>query len=100
MVIEKGYSIDSVAEQVKEMEVQIDKIDSRIHEYEASKKIFSQDDLKFIKSKFTDYVREECNEDTLTFLDNTIEKVEIDDTINVRLKKNIKADSDTKKIFS
>ena len=99
-VIEKGYSIDSVAEQVKEMEVQIDKIDSRIYQYEASKKIFNQDDLKFIKSKFTDYVREECNEDTLTFLDNTIEKVEIDDTINVRLKKNIKADSDTKKIFS
>ena len=99
-VIEKGYSIDSVAEQVKEMEVQIDKIDSRIHEYEVSKKVFNQDDLKFIKDNFTDYVREECNEDTLTFLDNTIEKVEIDDTINVRLKKNIKADSDTKKIFS
>ena len=85
---------------IKEMEVQIDKIDSRIHEYETSKKVFNQDDLKFIKDNFTDYVREKCNEDTLTFLDNTIEKVEIDDTINVRLKKNIKADSDTKKIFS
>lgn len=99
-VIEKGYSIDSVAEQVKEMEVQIDKIDSRIHEYEASKKVFNHDDLKFIKSKFTDYVREECNEDVITFLNDTIDKIQVDDVIDVKLKKNIKADSDTKKIFS
>ena len=82
------------------MEEQIDKIDSRISQYEASKKTFTLDDLKFIKSKFTDYVREECNEDVIAFLDDTIDKIQADDVIDVKLKKNIKVDSDTKKIFN
>ena len=48
---------------------------------------------------FTDYVREECNEDVLTFLNDTVERIEVGDTIDVKLKKNIKVDRDTKKIF-
>ena len=98
-VIEKGNIIDSIVEQIKEMEQQIDKIDDRIDKYETSKKIFTLDDLKFIKDKFTDYVREECNEDVIIFLNDIIDKIQVDDVIDVKLKKNIKVDHDTKKIF-
>ncbi len=98
-VIEKGNSIDSIVEQIKEMEEQIDKINSRIGKYEASKKTFTLDDLSFIKSKFTDYVKEECNEDVITFFDDIIDKIQVDDVIDVKLKKNIKVDHDTKKVF-
>ena len=49
---------------------------------------------------FTGYVREECNEDTLTFLNDTIDRIEVGDDVTVKLKKNIKVDRDTKKIFT
>ena len=82
------------------MDEQIKKIDHRISEYETSKKVFTLDDLRLIKELFTGYVREECNEDTLTFLNDTIDRVEIGDTVDVKLKKNIRVDRDTKKIFT
>ena len=41
---------------------------------------------------FTGYVREECNEDTLTFLNDTIDRIEVGDDVTVKLKKNIKVD--------
>ena len=82
------------------MDEQIKKIDHRISEYEASKKVFTLDDLRLIKNMFTGYVREECNEDTLTFLNDTIDRIEVGDDVTVKLKKNIKVDRDTKKIFT
>ena len=99
-IVEKGDSIKSIITQIENLEEQIEKIDNRICGYEASKKIFTKEDLDFIKDRFTTYVREECNEDTLAFLNDTIDKIEIDDTISVKLKSNISVDRDTKKIFS
>lgn len=99
-IVENGDGIKSIITQISNLEEQIEKIDNRIREYEASKKVFTQNDLNFIKGIFTTYVREECNEDTLTFLNDTIDKIEVGDTINVKLKKNIKVDRDTKKIFT
>jgi len=98
-VVAKGESIPSIITEIGNMDEQIQIIAHRISEYEASRKFFTIEDLRFIKGIFTDYVREECNEDTLTFLDDTIESVEVGDTINVKLKKNIRIDRDTKKIF-
>ena len=49
---------------------------------------------------FTDYVRETHNEDVINFIDDTVEKIEVGDYIEVKLKKNIKVDSNTKKIFN
>ena len=99
-IAENGDGVKSIIEQISNLDNQIEKIDKRIHEYELSKKIFTQGDLDFIRCKFTDYVREECNEDTLAFLNDTVERVEIDDKIKVKLKKNICVDRDTKKIFN
>lgn len=98
-VVARGESIPSIITEISNMDEQIKKINHRISEYEASKKFFTIEDLRFIKGMFTDYVREECNEDTLTFLNDTIDRIEVGDTIDVKLKKNIKVDRDTKKIF-
>ena len=40
-----------------------------------------------------------CSPDTLAFLNDVVDRIEIDDTISVKLKKNISVDRDTKKIF-
>lgn len=99
-VVARGESIPSIITEIGNMDEQIQKIDHRISEYEASRKTFTLDDLRFIRSIFTDYVREECNENTLTFLDDVIDRIEVGDVINVKLKRNIKVDRDTKKIFN
>lgn len=98
-VVENGDGIKSIIMQIGNLEDEIGKIDNRIREYEASKKTFTQDDLRFIKGLFTSYVREVCNENTLTFLDDTVDRIEVGDVIDVKLKKNIHIDRDTKKIF-
>ncbi|SEK23606.1 Resolvase, N terminal domain [Ruminococcus sp. YRD2003] len=98
-VVASGESIPSIITEIGSMDEQIQKINRRISEQEASKKFFTLDDICFIKDMFTDYVREECNEDVLTFLNDTVERIEVGDTIDVKLKKNIKIDRDTKKIF-
>lgn len=99
-VVARGESIPSIITEIGNMDEQIKKIDHRISEYEASKKVFTLDDLRLIKDMFTGYVREECNEDTLTFLNDTIDRIEVGDDVTVKLKKNIKVDRDTKKIFT
>lgn len=99
-VVARGESIPSIITEIGNMDEQIKKIDHRISEYEASKKVFTLDDLRLIKELFTGYVREECNEDTLTFLNDTIDRIEVGDDVTVKLKKNIKVDRDTKKIFT
>ena len=99
-VVARGESIPSIITEIGNMDEQIKKIDHRISEYEASKKVFTLDDLHLIKDMFTGYVREECNEDTLTFLNDTIDRIEVGDDVTVKLKKNIKVDRDTKKIFT
>ncbi len=99
-IVENGDGIKSIITQIGNLEEQIEKINNRIREYEAAKKVFTQDDLNFIKGLFTSYIREECNENTLTFLNDTIDRIEVGDVIDVKLKKNIKVDRDTKKIFT
>ncbi len=99
-VVERGESIPSIITEISSMDERIQKIDRRISEYEASKKEFTVEDIRFIKNMFTDYVREGCNEDTLTFLNDTIDRIEVGGDITVKLKKNIKVDRDTKKIFT
>lgn len=99
-VVARGESIPSIITEISSMDEQIEKINHRIEEYEASKKVFTSDDLCFIKGMFTDYVREERNETTLAFLEDTVDRVEIGDTVDVKLKKNIRVDRDTKKIFT
>lgn len=99
-VVARGESIPSIITEIGNMDEQIKKIDYRISEYETSKKVFTLDDLRLIKDMFTGYVREECNEDTLTFLNDTIDRIEVGDDVTVKLKKNIKVDRDTKKIFT
>ncbi|MGN0605422.1 MAG: hypothetical protein ACI4JM_02755, partial [Oscillospiraceae bacterium] len=99
-IVSKGEYIQSIIDEIRDKDEQIQKIDNRIREYEESKKTFTKEDLDFIRSKFTGYVREECNEGTLAFLNDTIDKIGIDDTISVKLKNNISVDRDTKKIFS
>lgn len=99
-IVERGDGIKSIITQIGSLEEQITKIDNRICEYEASKKVFTQADLDFIKSMFTSYVREECNEDTVTFLSDIIDRIEVGEIIHIKLKRNIKIDRDTKKIFN
>ncbi len=99
-VVERGDGIPSIIDQISSLEEQIGKLNIKICEQEASKKVFTPDDLSFIKGIFTDYVMEERNEDTLTFLADTVDRIEVGDDITVKLKKNIKIDRDTKKIFS
>ena len=82
------------------MDEQINTIDRRICEYRASKKVFTQDDLNYIKDAFTDYVREVRNEDTIAFLSDIVNRVEVGDTIDVMLNNNIRIDRETKKIFA
>lgn len=98
-IVSKGEYIQSIVDEIRDKDEQIEKINNRIREYEASKKVFTKDDLDFIRSKFTSYVREERNEDTLAFLNDVVDRIEIDDTISVKLKKNISVDRDTKKVF-
>ena len=99
-VVARGESIPSIITEIGKMDAQIEKINRRITEYEASKRIFTPEDIRFIKGMFTDYVMEERNEMTLAFLEDTIDRIEIGDTIDVKLKKNIKVDRNTKKNFS
>jgi site-specific DNA recombinase len=98
-VVARGDGIKSVITEIDNMDKQIEEIEDKICVYKSTKKTFTQDDLCFIKSLFPDYVREQCNEDTLTFLDDAIDRIKVGDTIDVKLKKNIKIDRDTKKIF-
>lgn len=98
-IVSKGEYIQSIVDEIRDKDEQIEKIYNRIREYEASKKVFTKGDLDFIRNKFTSYVREERNEDTLAFLNDVVDRIEIDDTISVKLKKNISVDRDTKKIF-
>ena len=99
VIVSRGEYIQSIVDEIRDKDEQTLKINNRIREYEASKKVFTKEDLDFIRSKFTSYVREERNEDTLAFLNDVVDRIEIDDTISVKLKKNISVDRDTKKIF-
>lgn len=42
---------------------------------------------------------ENRNEDVLGFLEDTVDRIEVDDTVRVHLKKNICVDRETKKGF-
>ena len=75
------------------------KIDRRISEYEAAKKVFKAEDIDRIRDRFTEYVMENRNEDVLGFLEDTVDRIEVDDTVRVHLKKNICVDRETKKGF-
>lgn len=99
-VVASGESTPSLITEIGNMDEQIDAIDRRICEYESSKKVFTLDDLNCIREAFTDYVREVRNEDTIVFLGDTVNRIEIGDTVDVKLKNNIKIDRDTKKFFA
>lgn len=99
-VVANGESIPSIITEIGNMDEKINTIDRRICEYRASKKVFTQDDLNCIRENFTEYVREVRNEDTIAFLGDTVNKIEIGDIVDVKLKNNIKIDRDTKKIFA
>ena len=99
-MIANGESIPSIITEIGKMDEQINTIDRRICEYRASKKVFTQDDLNYIKDAFTDYVREVRNEDTIAFLSDIVNRVEVGDTIDVMLNNNIRIDRETKKIFA
>ena len=99
-IVEDGNNIKTIIEQIKEYDEQIKRIDNRIKIYESSRSVFTEKELDLIESKFADYVREECNEDTITFLNDTIAKIKIGNEVNVELKRNITVDHDTKKNFN
>ncbi len=99
-VVEEGNGNKSIIAQIDKLQGEIEAIEEKIRVYEASKKVFTMEDLASIRLMFTDYVRETHNEDVINFIDDTIEKIEVGDYIEVKLKKNIKIDSNTKKIFN
>lgn len=99
-VVANGESIPSIITEIGNMDEKINTIDRRICEYRASKKVFTQDDLNCIRENFTEYVREVRNEDTIAFLSDIVNRVEVGDTIDVKLNNNIRIDRETKKIFA
>lgn len=99
-VVANGESIPSIITEIGKMDAQIKAIDDKICMFESSKKVFTPDDLNCIRENFTEYVREVRNEDTIAFLGDTVTKVEVGDTIDVKLNNNIRIDRETKKIFA
>lgn len=99
-LIEKGVATDAVCERLKEIETQIQTIGDKITKLLSTKKTFTADDLKIIKSEFVRYVMEECNENTVTMLNDTVKEVKVGDTIIVNFNDGIKVSRDTKKIFN
>lgn len=61
--------------------------------------MFTAEDIDRIRDRFTEYVMENRNEDVLGFLEDTVDRIEVDDTVRVHLKKNICVDRETKKGF-
>ena len=99
-LVEKNVASDAVLNRLKELEVKISEIDSRIAMLVSAKTVFTADDLREIKRAFVGYVMEKCNEDTLAVLNDTISQVKVGDTINVSFNSGIRVSRDTKKIFN
>ena len=99
-VVANGESIPSIITEIGKMDAQIKAIDDKICMFESSKKVFTPDDLNCIRDNFTEYVREVRNEDTIAFLGDTVTRVAVGDTIDVKLNNNIRIDRETKKIFA
>ncbi len=100
LIIENGASSDSILNRIKELEVKITEIDSKVDTLKSVKTVFNIDDLLAIKRAFVKYVMEECNEDTIGVLNDTIKHVSIGDTINVAFNSGIRVNSETKKNFN
>lgn len=99
-LVEKNVASGAVLDRLKELEVKISEIDSRIAMLMSAKTVFTTDDLREIKRAFVGYVMEKCNEDTLAVLNDTINQVKVGDTINVGFNSGIRVSRDTKKIFN
>ncbi len=99
-LVEKNVASGAVLDRLKELEVKISEIDSRIAMLMSAKTVFTADDLRKIKRAFVGYVMEKCNEDTLAVLNDTINQVKVGDTINVGFNSGIRVSRDTKKIFN
>lgn len=94
-----GDGTKSIIDKIKRLDKRIAKIDRRISEYEATKKVFKAEDIDRIRDRFTKYVMENRNENVLGFLEDTVDRIEVDDTVRVHLKKNIRVERETKKGF-
>lgn len=98
-IAENGDGTKSIIDKIKRLDKRIAKIDRRISDYEAAKKVFTAEDIDRIRDRFTEYVMENRNENVLGFLEDTVDRIEVDDTVRVHLKKNICVDRETKKGF-
>ena len=99
-VIEKGTDTEAVRNRLHDIESQIKAVDDKISSLLSASKTFTIEDLTLIKEAFVNYVREECNEDTIAVLSDTINDVKVGDTITVSFNDGIRVSRDTKKIFN
>ena len=98
--VEKGVASGAVLDRLKELEMKICDIDHRIEKLIAAKTVFSADDLRAIKRAFVGYVTDECNEDTIAVLNDSISHVKVGDIIKIGFRNGIRVSPDTKKIFN
>ncbi len=98
--VEKGVASGAVLDRLKELEMKICDIDHRIENLIAAKTVFSADDLRAIKRAFVGYVTDECNEDTIAVLNDSISHVKVGDIIKIGFRNGIRVSPDTKKIFN
>ncbi len=98
--VEKGTDTEAIRNRLHDIEAQIKAVDNKITSLLSAGKTFTTDDLMLIKKAFVNYVREECNEDTIAVLNDTIKEVRVGDTITVDFNDGIRVSRDTKKIFN
>ncbi len=99
-LVEQDIAPASVLERLKELEAESSEIDVKTKELISSVVCFTDDDLKEIKREFVRYVMEECNEDTIAALNDTISQVRVGDTITVGFKDGIRVSRETKMNFN
>lgn len=98
--VEKGTDTEAIRNRLHDIEAQIKAVDNKIAALLSANKTFTIEDLTLIKKAFINYVREECNEDTIAVLNDTIKEVRVGDTITVDFNDGIRVSRDTKKIFN
>ncbi|MCD7811013.1 MAG: recombinase family protein [Ruminococcus sp.] len=98
-VVEKGIASNAIMDRLHTLEVEMDEIDCKREKLVSARQVFTEETLSMVKDVFVEYVVEECNEDVIAVLNDTIDRIEISDTIDVKLKKNIPVDPETKKNF-
>lgn len=99
--IESGKAPNTVINRIKDLENEINQLDSQMNQAETKPYIFTHDDFEIIKKQFIPYMKEQNSLEAKKLLNTTIDKVIIgQDTIDIKFRKGIEGTKNTIEFFS